>query len=597
MVGMRPSSYKTSSDPRDAVRRIGWFFVAVSAIIGVFWVRAFYLQVIKHEHYVQAAKRDQMKEYQIPAPRGVIRAHNGDDVVPIVLNQKLYTVYADPTLVKDADKAAHAISRTLGGDEAEYKKKLTTKETRYVVLAKKVEDAKRKEILSHKFPGIGAQEISYRTYPNGTLASQLLGFVNDEGAGVYGIEQALNEQLSGKDGELKAVTDASGVPLAANNDNIRIAPVNGSDLVLTIDVAMQKQLEVILQRGVEHAKSERGGAVIMDPNTGAIKAMANWPTFDPNKYNEVEDPAVFTNDTVSVPLEIGSTMKPITAAAAIDAGVIRGDTTYYDPAVWEMDDAKITNVEGGRTPGQRSIAELLDLSINTGATWLLMQMSKPGGNEINKKGREMWHDYMVNRFRFGKETGIEQGYEGEGIVPDPNKGAARNLVYANTTFGQAMTATPLQMAAAFSAMLNGGTYYQPRLVDEVTTPDGKKSVVEPKVLASGVVKPSTSDAMRPLLEYVVENHSIGSRFDQSMYSVGGKTGTAQVAGPDGKYKTDDYNGTYVGFVGGDKVEYVISIVVYEPKLRGYAGSVAAQPIFADLADMLIANFGVTPRSR
>ena len=196
MVGMRPSSYKSGSDPRYAVRRIGWFFVAVAAIIGVFWVRAFYLQVIKHEHYVQAAKRDQMKEYQIPAPRGVIRAHNGDDLVPIVLNQKLYTVYADPVLIKDADKAAQAAARVLGGDESEYKKKLTAKDTRYVVLAKKIAEDKNQAILRYKSPGVGAQEISYRTYPNGSLAAQLLGFVNDEGAGVYGIEQALDELVS-----------------------------------------------------------------------------------------------------------------------------------------------------------------------------------------------------------------------------------------------------------------------------------------------------------------------------------------------------------------------------------------------------------------
>jgi len=590
-------SYNVSSNPQHVVRRIRLFFLLVVAVIGVFWVRAFYLQVIQHEHYVQAAQSDQLKEYEIPAPRGVIRAHNGDDVIPIVLNQKLYTVYADPTLVKDADKAAEALARTLGGNAADYEAKLTKRDSRYVVLAKKVEDDKRQEVLRYKYPGVGAQEVSYRTYPNGSLASQLLGFVNDEGAGVYGVEQGLEDKLVGTPGQLKAVTDVNGVPLAANSDNIRTAPVNGNDLVLTVDVAMQKQLENILKAGVEHAKSTHGSALIMDPNTGAIKAMANWPTFDPNKYGEVEDPAVFNNGAVATPLEIGSSMKPLTAAAAIDMGAIQANSTYYDPAKWEIDGKTITNVEGGRTPGQRSIAELLNLSINTGATWLLMQMSERGGHEITKQGREKWYDYLTNHYHFGQTTGIEQGYEAEGFVPHPNNGDARNLTYANTTFGQAITATPLQLAAAYSAMLNGGTYYQPRLVDQIIAPDGKVTTLEPKVLSRDTVKGSTSEAMRPLLEYVVENHSIGSRFDEALYSVGGKTGTAQVAGDDGRYKESDYNGTYAGFVGGDKVEYVISVVVYEPKLGGYAGSVAAQPVFADLADMLIDNFGVTPRSR
>lgn len=586
-------------NPQYAVRRIRLFFVLTAMAVGVFWVRAFYLQVIRHDYYVQAARNDQLKEYEIPAPRGTIQAHSGDDLVPIVLNEKLYTIYADPQLVKDTERVAETLASALGGKTDDYKTKLETKDTRYVVIAKRVAAGKKQSILGHKYPGIGAQEMSYRTYPNGSLASQLLGFVNDEGAGVYGIEQALNGQLSGKAGQLKAVTDINGVPLAANSDNVQTAPVDGSNVVLTIDVAMQKQLENILQRGVEGAKSEHGSALIMDPNTGAIKAMANWPTFDPTNYAQVDDPSVFNNGAVSSPLEVGSTMKPLTAAAALDLGVVQPDETYFDPAMWKVDGYKITNVEEDGGPGQRSLAQLLNLSLNTGATWLLMQMSQPGGSEINQKGRERWYDYMTNHYRFGKETGIEQGYEAAGTIPDPNKGYARDLTYANSSFGQGMTATPLQMAAAYSAMLNGGTYYQPHLVDQLISPDGKTTTVAPKVLKAGVVSPKVSEEMRPLLEYVVQHHVIGSRFNEQLYSVGGKTGTAQLADPHGAggYSTTDFNGTYLGYVGGNRPQYVIAVVVYKPHVPGYAGSVAAQPIFADLATMLLNDFGVTPRSQ
>ncbi len=559
-------------------------------------MRAFYLQVIRHDYYADAARSDQLKEYQIPAARGIIQAYNGDDLVPIVLNQKLYTVYADPTLVKDAGEAAESLAAALGGNISDFESKLKAKDTRYVILAKKVEAAQKDAILKHKYPGIGAQEVPYRTYPNGTLASQLLGFVNDEGAGVYGIEEALNDKLSGKPGELKAVTDVNGVPLAANADNVQTAPVNGNGLVLTIDVAMQKQMESILRKGVKKARSQHGSALIIDPNTGAIKAMANWPTYDPGKYYEVEDSAVFNNGTVTEALEVGSTMKSLTTAAALDMGVIQPDTSFYDPGKWKLDNSTITNVET-MAPGERSIADLLNLSLNTGATWLLMQMSERGGTEINKQGRERWYDYMTNHYRFGKPTGIEQGYESGGSIPHPNNGFARDLTYANSTFGQAMTATPLQLAAAYSAMLNGGTYYQPRLIDKIITQGGETTAVAPKVLDTGVVKPSVSQDMWPLLEYSVEHHNIGTRFDQRVYSVGGKTGTAQVAGSDGRYKEHDFNGTYVGFVGGDRPEYVIVVVIYEPKIGGYAGSVAAQPVFADIGEMLIDNFGVSPRSR
>lgn len=292
-------------------------------------------------------------------------------------------------------------------------------------------------------------------------------------------------------------------------------------------------------------------------------------------------------------------MKPLTTAAALNLGVVKSDTSYYDPAMWEIDGYKITNIEEDGGPGRHNMATLLNLSLNTGATWLLMQMGKPGGTEITQAGREKWHDYMVNHFRFGKATGVEQGYEAAGDIPDPNKGFARDLTYANTSFGQGMTATPLQMAAAYCAMLNGGTYYQPRLIDQIISADGKARDVQSKVLQKNVVSPAVSEHMQTLLEYVVENHNIRPKFDQRVYSVGGKTGTAQIHDSNGAggYKEHDFNGTYVGFVGGDNPEYVISVVVREPKISGYAGGAAAQPIFASIAHTLIDNFGVAPRNR
>jgi cell division protein FtsI/penicillin-binding protein 2 len=597
MAGMQQST--THARPQKAVRRVRLFFLLVVFTIGIFWVRAFYLQVIKHDYYRLAAQSDQLKEYEIAAPRGIIQAYNGENLVPIVLNQKLYTLYADPSLVKNTDRAAETLAATLGGNIADYEKKLKTPKTRYVILAKKLSPEQRTAILKHKYPGIGAQEISYRTYPNGALASQVLGFVNDEGKGVYGVEQALNNRLSGKPGLLKAVTDVHGIPLAANSDNVQIPAKKGEGLVLTIDIAMQKQLENILKQGLDNAKSTSGSALIMDPNTGAIKAMANWPTFDPNNYAEVEDPDVFNNAAVSSPLEVGSIMKPLTTAAALDMGAIKADTSYNDPAMWEIDGYKITNIEEDGGPGRHNIAALLNLSLNTGATWLLMQMSKPGGTDITKEGREKWHDYMVNHFRFGKPTGIEQGYEADGAIPHPTEGYGRDLTYANTTFGQGMTATPVQMAAAFSAIINGGTYYQPRLVDKYVDNDGKLTDVQPKILKSNVVSPKVSQEMLPMLEYVVANHSIRPPFDHTTYGVGGKTGTAQIADQNGVggYKEHDFNGTYLGFVGGDRPKYVVMVRVNEPKIAGYAGSKAAQPIFGTIGHMLIDNFSVTPKGR
>lgn len=582
--------------PQKAVRRAWWIYACTVLVVGIFGVRAFYLQVIRHEHYVQAAMQSQLKEYEIPATRGTISAYEGDRVVPLVLNEKRYTLFGDPQLVKDADKAADTIAEVVGGNENDYKELLETPETRYVILGKKLTEEQRDEILKHKYPGIAAQQQYYRTYPNESLAGQILGFVNHEGKGAYGVEEALDDNLQGTPGLLKAITDVNGVPLPANKENTRLEPKDGEDVVLTIDMAMQSRLEQTLKAGLEHAKSDSGSALIMDPNTGAIKAMANLPTYNPADYSKVEDASVFNNAAASSPLEVGSIMKPLTAAAALDLGKVNPNSSYYDPAEWSIDGYKITNIEEDGGAAQQDVQSILRLSLNTGATWLLMQMSDQP-NKVTEAGRERWHEYMTEHFMFGKKTGVEQGYEAEGYIPDPHEGYGLDLAYANTSFGQAMTATPLQMAAAYSAIINGGTYYQPRLVDRTINSKEEESIKEPVIVRKDVVSPEVSQNMRSLLEgVIVDRLSIKKPFNHDLYSIGGKTGTAEIANPEGGYYADQFNGTYAGFVGGDKPEYVIVVRVNKPKIWGYAGSQAAQPIFVDLAHMLLDDFGVTPRS-
>jgi len=546
------------------VRRTRLVYVLLALIFGVFILRAFYLQVIKYEYYHKAALSDQLKEYEIPAERGTIKAHMGDSTVSIVLNEKLYTIYADPSMVKakQADQVANTLADLLGGNASDYKNKITQKDTRYVVLGKKIPKDAKTKLMSHKYPGIGSEEQSYRTYPDGSLASQLLGFVNNEGQGVYGVEQDLNSKLSGTPGQLKAVTDINGVPLAANTGNILKEPVAGNDITLTIDVGMQKQLEDIVKKGYDNSKAQGVSAVIMDPNSGAVKAMGNYPTYNPADYGNVEDSSVFNNAAVTHAIEVGSIMKTLTTAAALNSGAVTPNQTYYDPASWMVDDFKITNIEEDGGPGTKGLKEILNLSLNTGATWELMQM---GGGQLNLKGRQAWYDYMTQHYMLGKPTGIEQGYEAEGYIPKPeDNGAGIDLTYANTSFGQAMTATAIQMAAAMSATVNGGTYYKPYLVDSTTDANNKTTVTKPTVVKKNVMSQSTTDTIIPLMEYVVEKHHFSRSFDESMYAVGGKTGTAQIAKPTGGYYDDEFNGTYLGFVGGDKVQYVIAVFTYRP---------------------------------
>lgn len=586
----------TAPQAAHPLQRIRWWYALLIVLGAIFVVRLFYLQVLKHDYYQSSAYKSQLKQYEIPAERGTISAHDGAAVVPLVLNETLYTLYADPAYVKDAEHTAVALQQVIGGNVNDIKTKMTTPDMRYVILAKKLSREQKDAVDSLKLKGIGTQDAPYRTYPDGQLASQALGFVNEEGIGKYGIEEALDSDLAGKPGMLRAITDASGVPLAANKDNRITDPIKGNGVVLTVDIGIQQQVEDILKAFVDKTQAKSGSVVVLEANSGAIKAVANYPTYDPGKYSEVQDGSLFNNDAVSAPLEVGSIMKSLTVAAAMNEGLVNRNTTYYDPSYFRIDGATVKNVEEDGGAGTRSMEDLLRLSLNTGATWLLMQM---GGGEINAKARNTWHNYLVDHYRFGKNTGVEQGYESSGSVPEPNEGFGLNITYANTAFGQAISITPLQMAAAFAAMLNGGTYYQPRLVEGVVKPDGTVTPKQPVVLGTNVVKGSVSEDMRTLLEAVFrKNRAVYTdKTFSSAYSVGGKTGTAQISKPEGGYYDDRFNGTYVGFVGGDNAQYVIAVRMTEPKIAGYAGSKAAAPVYGDIANVLINSYGVTPRSQ
>jgi len=586
-----------TSDDNQAIKRVRIWYGLLLLVLIIFSVRLFYVQIINYNHYRAAALGDQLKQYQIPATRGIIEAREGGSAIPIVLNQKLYTLYADPLYIKNVDKTAADIVPIIGGSVSHYAQLMRTKGSRYVILAKKLAPDQQAKIAALKSPGLGTQAVDFRIYPQGSLASQVLGFVNNDGKGEYGLEQALNKQLAGTPGQVKAVTDANGVPLAATKGNVQTAPQNGNTIVTTLDLSMQAQMEQILAQQYQKTKSKGLSAIIMDPNTGKIKAMANYPTFDPSTYQNVSDPSVFQNAAVSNAIEPGSSMKVLTTAAALDQGIIQPNTSFYDPAHWIVDGFNITDIEEDGGPRQQNIASLLNLSLNTGATWLLMQM---GGGQINSKARNAWYDYMANHYRLGQATNIEQGYEPNGIVPKPqDNGAGIDLTYAETSFGQGLQVTALQMAAADSSVLNGGTYYQPTLIDQTVQANGQAVVNKPKVLARKVVLPKVSQEMQPLLENVVQQH-LAEGFSylnfSPAYSVGGKTGTAQIAAPGGTYYSDRFNGTYVGFVGGDKPQYVIVVFNQQPGVAGYAGSYGGQPVFADLAHMLINNSYVTPKS-
>jgi len=348
-------------------------FVVFLGIIII--ARLFYLQVIKHDYYIAMANQEHQKKFVIPAVRGSLYFRDGSEVVPAVLNATVYTLYADPKEVEDPEKVANIISSVLDVDRDLIIKLTKKNNTSYVVLAKRLNKDQVNELFKQKAKLIGVNVIPvpHRVYPEGSLAAQVLGFVNDEGIGQYGVEAALNKRLNGEPGVLKAVTDVHGVPLSLDDtSNIAKPAKNGEDMLLTIDRNIQAKAEEALQNGLKHSRATKGSVVVMDPNTGAVKAMVNWPSYDPAKYFDVGDDAYqkFQNRVVSDQYEAGSVIKVLTMASGIDSGAVNKDSTFNNTGYVQVDDAKIKNVEQS-VNGTRAMTDVLKFSLNTGVVHIL----------------------------------------------------------------------------------------------------------------------------------------------------------------------------------------------------------------------------------
>lgn len=570
-----------SSKIHSSLDRVNIIRLVLFAVGLVIVAKLFYIQVIKHDYYQGKALAEHVKKYEIQPKRGLIYAMDGDNKIPLVLNEERFEVYADPKLIKDNENTSKELSKIFEIDEKEILDKISNKDSRYVIIAKKASRDEVELVNNLDLVGIGSRKIFIRTYPQGQLASQLLGFVNDNQEGQYGIEGSQNAKLAGKIGQVKAITDVNGIPLAVSNENIQIEPKPGDDLQLSIDISMQKMAEEAISEGVSRTQSKYGSAIILNPNTGEIKAMANLPTYDPANYSSVKDQNIFNNKSVTGAWEPGSVIKPLTLAAAFNEGKLNKNSSYYDSGSMRIDDRVVTNSMnwGART---MSMTDLISKSLNTGAVYVLKSL---GGGSLNTTSRTTWYNYLTDNFQFAKLTNIEQSGENAGIVSDPNKGYGLNVRYANMSFGQGLTVTPIQLVAAYAALVNGGTYYAPSLVA------GEKGF-EPRTIKSNVVSAQTSQDIKELLRIGLEANNRPAV--RSGYILGAKSGTAQIADGNGNYREDAYNGTYVGFIEGERLEYVILVRLDEPKTPGFASAEAAKT-WAVISNKLIDNYNISPK--
>jgi cell division protein FtsI/penicillin-binding protein 2 len=559
--------------------------------MAVFIVRLFYLQIIQHSYYVAQANSEQLKQLVIPAKRGEIYAMDNGTPVKLVLNEAVYTVFADPKVVKDSGKVISVVNRVAGGNARPHLDQLfSNKQSRYQILATKVTRKQAELIKNEHLYGIGFQEGTQRVYPEGSLASQTLGFVNSTGQGQYGIESGQNKRLTGTDGLLQSVTDVSNVPLTIGGNNINIPAKNGDNLVLTIDRNIQAYTEQALARGLQKSGATNGSVMIMDPQTGKILSMANVPTFNPGELNMVKDVSAFNNGTVSAPYEPGSDVKTITMATGIDKNVVQPDSTYNNTDYIKVEDRTISNATKGQT-GNITFQHALNYSLNTGFVTVAQRLGD--GSSITYGARQTMYEYFHDKLGLGKLTGVEVANESAGTVIPPTNPDGGAVRYSNMAFGQGLDVTMVQVCAAFGTVINGGTYYQPTVLAGTVSDDGTFAAAQRKPSRSNVLKLDTSNKMKQMIHDARD--AFYSKLDKPGYFIGGKTGTSQTI-ENGQYVFNQTVGTYLGF-GGSSIEtpkYVIMVQV-SGKNMTLAGNTDALPIFTDISNWMIDYMKLQPK--
>ncbi|HVY67679.1 MAG TPA: penicillin-binding protein 2, partial [Patescibacteria group bacterium] len=514
------------------------FFLGLAA-------RLFYLEVV---HGAQAREQADAQHsiYQKLFPsRGEIKLADklSNDTIPLATNLKSYLVYAVPQDILNPSLTAASLAGALGLDQKDVLAKISNTDKKYVPLKKQLTDEEQDKIKALALPGIYFDSEDTRYYPENSLLSQTLGFVgyDNSGAkrGLYGLERYFDKDLAGTPGQLVAEQDTAGAWIFGATRQEQPAE-DGVDLILTIDKTIQFQAESLLQNTVTKHGADSGSVIVADPKTGAILAMANYPTFDPNQYNKVADPAVFNNEAVTGNYEPGSVFKALTMAAALDEGKVTPDTTYTDTGSVSVDNFTIRNSDH-KAHGVQTMTQVLDWSLNTGAIFAKDQL-----------GNQDFYKYLV-KFGFGQPTGIELP-ETKGDLAGLSGKVEVN--YDTASFGQGILVTPIQMVQAYDALANGGKMMKPYLVQSKIYPDGRTVNTQPQAV-SQVISPQTDSALTAMLIDVVEN-GYGKDAGVPGYYVAGKTGTAQVA-QNGKYLENDNIGSFIGYAPADDPKFVMLI--------------------------------------
>jgi cell division protein FtsI (penicillin-binding protein 3) len=547
-------------------RRIGLLFAGFLALLVLAGLKTAWLGTVKASSLKHAATTQQVEEVSVPARRGSILDRSGRE---LAVSEPADDVAVTPYLVKDPARAAKLLAPLLGSSEDDVLRRLARRDTGFVYLARQLSADKGAEIAKLKIPGLELTPTNRRSYPHDWLAAQVLGNVGIDGHGLAGLEYSRDEVLRGHDGERRVTKDALDQPIAVQ-DTVPAEP--GKDLRLTLDAAIQSKVEAVLGAVGQEYRPKGATAIVMDPRNGKILALANWPRVDANDPTAAPDYAR-QDRAVGFDYEPGSTFKPFTIAGALTDHVVQPDTKFELGDSIQVADRTIHN-NNDEPGGIFTTKQILAQSNNVGTITI--------GLRLGEKRFSQW----VDEFGFGKPTGVDLPGEERGQVLPLRKYSGSSM--GNLPIGQGVSVTPMQMAAEYSAIANGGILRAPRVVGSIggtptPTPRGRR------IMSAGVAA-----ELRDMLRGVFAPGGTAAEVSIPGYELAGKTGTANKIDPQtGLYSQANYVASFVGFAPAQDPKLLCAVMVDEPHGDIYGGTVAA-PAFGQIMAFALPYLDIPP---
>jgi cell division protein FtsI (penicillin-binding protein 3) len=537
--------------------------------LGGIVVRLGVLQVRESGTYEALGVEQRVRTEQLSAHRAEILDRNGS---PLAITLDARDVYANPSLVTDPVAEAVPLARALGLDRTDVTAVLRTPDTTFAYVVRGVSIDVANQVSDLGLAGIGVLPSEKRYYPSGSIASQVVGVTNVDGTGITGLERQYDTSLAGTPGERTVELSAMGQEIAGGVE-VDQEPQPGPDLELTIDRQMQFQTQLYLRQAVAATHAKGGTVIVMDPRTGEIYAMATYPTFDPNAFSTA-NPSTLVNRAVTDTWEPGSVNKTITAAAALSSGVVRPSDTFQVAGTRTIEGYTIHDAEPHGTETM-TLGDIIAHSSNVGISLVADRVG-------NQRLGQTFH-----AFGYGQPTGVGFPGEAAGLIEPSSEWS--DITRATVSFGASVAVSPLQMAAVYATIANGGTYVRPSLVRATVASDGV-ATPEPPAPRHRVLSQATSKELTEMLAYAVQDGT-GYNAQIAGYQVAGKTGTAKKVDSDGKY-IDRYVASFIGFLPASQPRVVIAAILDEPDT--VYGGVAAAPLFQHIARYAIQRLGIEP---